>query len=182
LETGRKAPREASFTGRRIVCLLCTTLGRPELADLSTTERKEARDWLRRMLTIELMQRITGARNDWTIRAIAKDRVHDFDPPFDIEAFFGAQPLLQRVFAVLCSVELQYSHENVTILWASVADFDGDTLALYNEAETDGYKQNRYYPQQFDETSGLPICLEAQEDSQSYLHMWQYDSFPRVEQ
>jgi hypothetical protein len=171
-------PRETSPTDspsdRRIVCLLCTALGMPELDHLSAAERKEARDWMKLTLARELVTRITRTRDDLVIRAIIKSRVKDsLDPPFDVEAFFGAQPLLQRVSVVLHPIRPTLRHDNnVTILEACLADFDGDTVALYNEVGVGEDLQYRYYPQQFDEASGLPICLAGQEDSQYHRHEW----------
>jgi hypothetical protein len=161
VENQTQSPREISSTDgpsdRRIICLLCTALGGPELADLSAAERKQARDLLKLTLTTELMLRIIRARDDRIIRAISRNRTNDLDRPFDIETFLSTQPLLQRVFAVLESLRRHHWHDkDVTILNACLADFDGDTVALYNEIGVSTDIEHRYYPQQFDETSGSP--------------------------
>jgi hypothetical protein len=134
------------------------------------------------------MLRITLVGDDWVVRAISRDRVNFSGTPFDIEAFYGAQPLLQRVFAVLRSVQEQLHHRrhdnDETIIWACLADFDGDPLAFYNEIGlseynkigVDGgvYTRYRYNPDRFDKTSGLPICYRDRRGSHDYI--WSNDA------
>ncbi|KAK3292900.1 uncharacterized protein B0H64DRAFT_327699 [Chaetomium fimeti] len=200
-----EAFRETTSPERQLthqVCLLCSVLETPEFAHLSDGQKQEVKGWLKyckiRHLVVAIKEG-TCTNNSLSI-------IYDCDSPwsngwryggrltkdnltwyhvnrwwpreerletFDLEAFRQAFPIVEKVYAAIRREGNGKDHP----LYACLADFNGDTLAFYNNICADWWYfgdkiYSSYYPWRYDETAQGTICFARDENRRLHERGW----------
>jgi hypothetical protein len=181
------------------VCLLCSTLERPDFAHLSTAEKQQIRDWLKYSKLRELVEAFKDGRDPihvqtmsyaagahWetnhepiTRETVTWDNVERYWPsaerldPFDLEAFREAFPIVEKVYDELLGAANNHDHP----LYACLGDFNGDTLAFYNNvwaswSDFGERPYTSYISWKYDEAAGAPICFAGEKNARRHRRDW----------
>ncbi|KAK4040129.1 hypothetical protein C8A01DRAFT_15963 [Parachaetomium inaequale] len=149
------------------VCLLCTALERPELADLSAAQRQEAKKWLKKSdarVHLELADLAKPSQE-----AIPSELSPDEANISSLykQGFHKAYPILQRVYRAMQAIRKELGihpwEDKPKDLAACVEDHDGNLADFYNDVIL-GSKQREwlyYDPQAYDDETGAPLCDAA---------------------
>lgn len=163
LDSLRNTPAQNDGT----TCLLCSVLAKHEFSDLSAAQKREVKKWFKFERTRGLISYYmpTDAYMFGIVEMICADQstANPIHGPFDAKAFISIYPLLRRVSALMTEAarDTLPGNDSTQVVKVCLADYDGDKLAYYNEHISPD-KQRPYIARQYDEATGVPICLAGQ--------------------